>query len=730
MRLLLLNICFALLVVTSAFSQEGKYPLRYNQALTQEKQNQVEISAQRSVFKGRFIYEIDTLSLPFFDDFSQNKIKAYDAQIGDANVSLKINHDFSVNGEFPVEFEYMNETSYSITKLQSGDTVQSPNPQLHIVFFEDGIPVGYDTGWTNVITKFDASSGLVSHDTLVADEYLTNTPDTFYLVADNNTLWTPPIDSFDSIYSVPWVNNSFGENLWTQGVATFDGTDANGFPYDISSETSYGRADMFESKPLNIDSFMSNVYLSFVYQAGGLGNLPELEDSLVVEFFNVEDETWEFAWKNTEVEDSAVFTSVFLPVLGSKYQRPGFRFRFKNYSTLSGSFDHWHIDYVQLDKNRDTIIDDSLIYDVAFTKGIETFLVDYTSAPYAHYLASPTAFETDEVEVEIMNLGPDAQSLTGLRYEVFDKDDNLIFSEVTADPSIDGLTRKTTIFPITDSELFPDLDEECVDFRIDCFYTATGVGNAHLINDTITTTQRFWNYYSYDDGTAEQAYALTGAGLELAYGFDAKLEDTLKAFLVNFPQTRHNLNDDSPIKLMVWDNLDEDPIYEAEYVQYAQYTNANEFLRLELESPLVVSDSFFIGYRQIEATKVYIGLDVSRDYSTRLNYRIGEQWYRSSIAGALMMRPDFGDEKIINSTPEIVPEQVSVYPNPAHSFVTISGEQTEYVVRVVDITGRICKELYTTDNRIDLSNLHFGTYLLYLTDKSGIQRSPIKVLVH
>ena len=134
--------------------------------------------------------------------------------------------------------DYMTDTTYSILKLVSGQLIPQSNPTLFITFYQNGKPVGQDTGWTNVITEFDQGTGLVTFDTLLAERSIINEPDTFFKVADDNTLWTWPIDSFDSLRSIPFINNRFAKTPLTQGVATFDGTKADGYPYDISSATS------------------------------------------------------------------------------------------------------------------------------------------------------------------------------------------------------------------------------------------------------------------------------------------------------------------------------------------------------------------------------------------------------------------------------------------------------------------------------------------------------------
>jgi hypothetical protein len=49
------------------------------------------------------------------------------------------------------------------------------------------------------------------------------------------------------------------------------------------------------------------------------------------------------------------FSRYFLPISAAEFLMDGFRFRFRNYATLSGNADHWHVDYVIVDDNIDPL---------------------------------------------------------------------------------------------------------------------------------------------------------------------------------------------------------------------------------------------------------------------------------------------------------------------------------------------------------------------------------------
>ena len=76
-----------------------------------------------------------------------------------------------------------------------------------------------------------------------------------------------------------------------------------------------------------------------------------------------------------------------LPLIAkyTAYFHDGFRFRFRNKATPSGSLDHWHIDYVGLDKGA-TIIADTFYVDASFGYVPRHFLKNYSAMPYKQYV--------------------------------------------------------------------------------------------------------------------------------------------------------------------------------------------------------------------------------------------------------------------------------------------------------------------------------------------------------
>src|ERR1017187_7378112 len=108
----------------------------------------------------------------------------------------------------------------------------------------------------------------------------------------NDTL--PFLDDFSKLGPYPdstkwiehsvYINRTFPIAPPSIGVATFDGLDSSGYPYNFSAgPTAAAPADFLTSRPINMPVAGgpqdSNLFFSFYYQAQGTGIYPKTDDS-------------------------------------------------------------------------------------------------------------------------------------------------------------------------------------------------------------------------------------------------------------------------------------------------------------------------------------------------------------------------------------------------------------------------------------------------------------------
>ena len=549
-----------------------------------------------------------------------------------------------------------------------------------------------------------------------------------------------------------YVNNHMAINPISQGVATFDGLDENGLAYGFGFSTPT-LADSLTSKPINLSSAPDTVFLSFFYQAQGMGNAPETEDVLALEFKDTGD-VWQRVWQveGYILEDYA-FNRVMLPVQGDEYLFNGFQFRFLNYASRAGSVDHWHIDYVELDGARtstDTVINDvSYMSQTSFSKGgalvsqTASLLRDYSSMPWSHYVTDTLAFMLDTLHIELRNNFEDDKQLRFI-YRVRDENESVVYAyenvsgiqvfgnAVCGSELNDCNDDQFSNFRTSLNEFYfpPTSQEDSVYFLVE--YVIDTINDAIPENDKQVFKQVFYNYYAYDDGTAELAYGLGNLENEGKVGvrYDIKKSDSLQAIQIYLNPVNIDISQE-PVKLMVWSGGSEPDqvLYESpDFITLEYSEGINYFYNYELENAIWIEggSTIWVGWTQQAATGVIfsVGFDQRKDNSDRVFYNLGTTWNQSSIPGSVMIRPTFGNPyDWVSGVHEVEEGSVAVYPNPTTGEIYLkessAGELRNAQVSVFDLSGRVVLSQVYRTNTIDMSALQAGTYILTLQTENG-----------
>jgi hypothetical protein len=247
----------------------------------------------------------------------------------------------------------------------------------------------------------------------------------------------------------------------------------------------------------------------------------------------------------------------------------------------------------------------------------------------------------------------------------------------------------------------------------------------YKLNDTVAYQQRFFNYYSYDDGTVENQYGINGEGSEsarLAYQFNGYLPDTLQAIDMYFNQT-FNQTSQREFTLAIWDDNNGEPgnvIYQQEE-QIPQYEEQlNRFHTYNIDTPFVIQDVFYIGWIQTSDTYLNLGFDIDRVSNDKIFYYLSQfgTWLNSGFEGSLMMRPVLGSSLPVFLEPSINAPgiKIGLYPNPASNYFSIEGpDGDESMIEQVEIynyLGNLVGIQYQNWDRIPVSNLKNGIYFV------------------
>jgi len=518
-----------------------------------------------------------------------------------------------------------------------------------------------------------------------------------------------------------FVNSTYPINPVTIGVATFDGLDEYGFARNFFQANPSDPSDTLLSQEIDL-SAVDTAYLMFYFQGKGIGDSPELNDSLVLEFFS-NLLVWEPIWFSLG-QSMQDFEKVVQIINDQKFMHNAFQFRFRNYATISGNFDHWHIDYVKVDEFLNPN-DTMKLNDVAFVYAATSFLKTYEQMPWKHFKNSEIDEMNDTAAVFLRNNG--AGINVDYQYNIYEN--NTLIAHY---PTL-GVSRNASIFdydsignfeyrnpPITvNSSVFTSLFPDSVSFKVQ-HIISTGVDD-NKWNDTLCYIQQFNSSFAYDDGLAESAYGINTSGAKLAYQFKLNRPDTLRAIEMYFPQMLDSVNH-IPFYLTVWGNNGGQPgsiLHQQEV--YPNHTENGEFHYYYLDSIFQLIGTFYVGWEQTTNDLLNIGLDKNKSANQFMFYNIGSGWTNSSYPGSWMIRPIVSVDDIILAQDEIKMDNFKLYPNPAKQELNILLSTIDNIISIYNLQGKLVKQSFvsTINCKLNITNLSSGMYVVEVFNNKG-----------
>ena len=579
---------------------------------------------------------------------------------------------------------------------------------------------------------------------------------------NNGYLELPFLDDFSTHVIYPdnnlwadknvFINNNYAIKPLSLGVATFDGLDANGIIYEHLTHIPYG-ADTLTSLPIRLDSIFGSesralgvadsIYFSFMYQPQGNGASPEAGDSLSLDFYSPMFDKWINVWRvkgesyNSFYSANGVsFKNVMLSIKDSIYLQKGFQFRFRNRVSLikqsdepswASNNDQWNIDYVYLSNNRS--ISNQGILDISFTNNIISQINNYTSIPWQHLKAQTNNLTKDKLDLTYKN-NHTAKTQITRSFKVEDLYDGSMVYELSGGvQNIDSLEEQSWTANFDYDFNSSSCNKDSNSFKITETLLTTAIADKIRENDTNVFYQNFYNYYAYDDGSAEKGYGLNYDNAKIAYRFDIYKSDILRGVEIFFNNVKDNYNE-YDFDLVVWMSINPEIIlYQKKLVIPITDNGLNQFGLYRFDDlvnvDISLSNEIYIGIIQSTVNNMNIGFDVNTNSKNNIFYNVGYGWQNTSFEGSLMIRPIFGKEIPLTTSslnePTLV-DDIYVYPNPCNDLLTIKHQLKNYEVKIIDILGHILidntySEPYLT--QINVSNLDRGIYHLIIRDNTS-----------
>ena len=542
---------------------------------------------------------------------------------------------------------------------------------------------------------------------------------------------------------------TFSLNNPTIGVATLDGLDAGGYPYQFSNNDPHGWADTLTSRKIYLQGYTPSdeITLSFWFEGGGVGNAPdEGEDTLIVEFKSIglEGDIWTRVWEQDGIESSE-FNQVVIPINNGVYLHESFQFRFRNYGTLEGNADLWHIDYVYVATGGAT---GNPVEELAFSEPAYSLLRSFSAMPWTHFSNNPEFYMRDTLRIESNNFGsgPNNQENTGItvRHSVEGSSPIEYTNQFIQNVNVPVGTFSTEFLSNllndvgNESDLIFDtsVSDSTAVFEVSLWEEEVGFytdQNTVFDNDSIGFNQVFDDYYAYDDGSAEKAYAIDAIGGQIAIRFPLELPDTLEGVLIHFTPFYDNAENETFV-LKVWEDDAGmpgemlDTMYQFHNPHY--FTEGYDlFAYYPMDHPVPVSGTIHVGLIQQNIDRLNIGLDKTTNSNFgNLHYMLGpgSEWALSGIEGSLMFRPVLraGKEVEVDVVDLIKPDSKlisSPYPNPTSSQIGFSCNKN-LAWEIYDVNGKFLKNGYELKGTtsINVNELPNGVYILRIVPEQEV----------
>lgn len=518
------------------------------------------------------------------------------------------------------------------------------------------------------------------------------------------------------------IKNYGNNNAPSINVIEFDGLDSYGTPYNHTN--GYGESDVLISSAINIENYINNntIYMSFFWNFNINGELPDYQDSLKLEFLN-SNQSWEMVWFTVGGIENFKGNNFQYEIInvGDKFLHDNFKFKFSNIGNSEGPFDSWVIDYIYI--NNDRSIFDSTFIDRTLTNLNSKIFSEYVSIPIDHFENSIEIL--DSMEISIKNLDSNIQPINYF-FKAFsnDTDESIdIISGEELSPILNGFETRSIKTGKVDITRF-NTDKDSLNLNL-IFYITSGdlssENKNYLNNDTSYSSIKFSNFYSYDDGEAEYAAGLNQKNSELVVKFYTLKQDTLTHLAILFSSINNSYNED--INLVGYKNIDQEKLFD----QRENIDSNNKIITFKLKNPLIIKDTFFIGFKQNSDTFLPVGLDKNNESNDKIFFKVDGRWNQNEVInGSFIIRPIFAKTDGLITKVDKSEKKIIVYPNPSGGSVYF--DQKIDKLFLVDLKGKVVSKVYKNVDNINLNHLVEGTYyiIININSKTTINKLIIK----
>ena len=555
------------------------------------------------------------------------------------------------------------------------------------------------------------------------------------------TLSLPFFDDFstargsgpDTAYWMPgsgvYINNTLTNNHPSINIASFDGLNSSGRPYNATNPLLEGYNDTLTSRPINISArtLKDSIYISFFWLGRGLGERPDSSDFMSLEVLNVQG-NWEETWRKQGDIIDTTFRQEFVKIREQKYFHDHFQFRFRSFGRNSGMYDMWHLDYVYLNANRTS--QDQFMADLTTRNPLTSFLKEYSAMPLAHYRLDPGKFTAVSVATDVINRNSIPNKYT-YSFSIRDERSKKVYFDSNYPGADIGRSQQHRIsIPVTP---LPADTSKRISLRYKFRLFATDDQNpiADLSrNDSISAVTRLEDYYAFDDGSAEYGVQVTQKLGRAAVKFTMAKSDFIGGVRLAVVPFGTDVTGQSFV-IQLYDDNNGVPgtLLKQQAVAVKYPDSRNGFLDCKFDRSVLVPETFYVGWLQLNELPVSIGLDRNSSANGRIFSSMSSSWaVENNLRGNIMIRPYTGTEENVNVGIEPVQDSGMIFfPNPGNGVINWKSI-TLKEIDVYTVEGRLMQTVSPGPGQLSATlNVPNGMYILKSSD--GKRSSFQKVVI-
>jgi len=508
-------------------------------------------------------------------------------------------------------------------------------------------------------------------------------------IPDSNRWWLRL-----GVSDYPLLSKDLAINPPSSGVASFDGLNAFGLPYNNQLLES-AVADELRSHCIDLSEMTAedDIVLSFFLQPAGRGNAPESEDAFEV-LFTRAGLPLDSLKRMLRVPGNTLsgFRQYVIPVDDPEFFHQQFQLVFRSIGSRNGFLDIWNLDYVFMGTNRSFA--DTTYQDQAITDARLEIIDPYTAYPLILY--PPPENPQSGVKVNVKNQDDQSREVSA-SVTIQEPDENEIkFSQSFELEPSNSAERQTQLTDVLSPELSRSGN---ITLSVEL-----ASEDANISNNTFVRHVQIDSLLAYDDGEADASYGLTqpkGFGTRFvlpeadAYEMRAVWMSFVPLFNVSQVGNRADYMEGHGFRIVIWNEADTDSILYSEVggPQVVYGDSLNSFNRFELNRPVILPDTFWVGIVQTDGLPIGVGYDLTIPRNLSFWDSAGV-WTPSRLGGTPMIRPEIHTAQIVTSRKQHLSDdsfRLSAYPQPLSGnelFVTLQVPLTGISVQLIDLSGK------------------------------------------